>query len=175
MRLDEKGFTVTFSRGKCTIQGLDRNHVGAIPKIKGLYCVVHDQLEHANSADEELTLDQFHQRMGHVSVGVARKLVENRFVMGVCLEPTPSGEPFICESCIYAKATRKPVLKVRDGERATKFGEEIHSDLWGPAPVTTKGGKKYYITFTDDMSHLTHLYLLHAKSDAFQTYKEYEA
>ena len=43
------------------------------------------------------------------------------------------------------------------------------------APIATKGGKKYYITFTDDMSHLTHLYLLHAKSDAFSTYKQYEA
>ena len=101
-RLDEKGFTVTFSGGKCTIQGPDGNHVGAIPKIKELYCVVHDQLEHANSADEELTLDQFHRQMGHVSVGVAWKLVENGFVTGVHLEPTPSGEPFFCELCIYA-------------------------------------------------------------------------
>ena len=38
-----------------------------------------------------------------------------------------------------------------------------------------KGGKEYYITFTDDMSHLTHLYLLCAKSDTFSTYKEYKA
>ena len=98
--------------------------------------------------------------MGHISVEVARKLVEKGFVTGVRLEPTPSGEPFFCESCVYAKATRKPVPKVRDGKHATKFGEEIHTDLWGPAPITTKGGKKYYITFTDDMSCLTHLYLL---------------
>ena len=174
-RLDEKGFTVTFSGSKCTIQGPNGNHIGAIPKTKGLYRVVHDQLESVNSVDEQLSLDQFHRRMGHISVEVARKLVEKGFVTGVRLEPTPSGEPFFCESCVYAKATRKPVPKVRDGERATKFGEEIHTDLWGPAPIATKGGKKYYITFTDDMSRLTHLYLLRAKSDAFTTYKEYEA
>jgi hypothetical protein len=174
-RLDEKGFTITFSGGKCTIQGPDGDNIGAILKTKGLYRVVHDQLDQVNSADEELSLDQFHRRMGHISIGVARKLVNNGFVTGVRLESTAPGEPHFCESCVYAKATRKPVPKVRDGERATKFGEEIHSDLWGPAPVETKGGKKYYITFTDDMSRLTHLYLLRAKSDTFATYKEYEA
>jgi hypothetical protein len=45
----------------------------------------------------------------------------------------------------------------------------------GPAPVATKAGKWYYITFTDDKTHLTHLYLLRNKSDAFASYKEYEA
>ena len=125
--------------------------------------------------DEQLTLDQFHCGMGHISVGVARKLIVKGFVTGVCLEPTPSGGPHFCESCAYTKATRKPVPKIREGERVTKFGEEVHSDLWGPAPVAPKGGKKHYITFADDMSRLTNLYLLHAKSDTFKTYKEYEA
>ena len=140
-----------------------------------LYRVAHDQPEQANSADEELTLDQFHRRMGHISAGVARKLIDKGFVTGVRLESSPAGDPYFCESCVYAKATRKPVPKIRNGERATKFGDEVHSDLWGPAPVATKGGKRYYITFTDDMSRLTHLYLLRVKSDAFKTYKEYEA
>ena len=70
---------------------------------------------------------------------------------------------------------RLPENWSQNGECANKFSDEIHSDLWGPAPVATKGGKKYYITFTDDMSCLTHLYLLHAKSDAFLTYKQYKA
>lgn len=113
--------------------------------------------------------------MGHISAGVAKKLIEKGFVTGVCLEPMSFGEPYFCESCIYAKATREPIPKVRDGEWATKFGKEIHTDLWGPAPVATKGGKKYYIIFTDDMSRLTHLYLICAKSDTFATYKEYKA
>ena len=113
--------------------------------------------------------------MGHILVGVAQKLVDKGYVTGICLELTPAGKPFFCESCIYAKATQKPVPKVRDGDHATKFGGEVHSDLWGPAPIATKGGKRYYITFTDDMLRLTHLYLLQAKSDAFKMYVQYEA
>jgi len=112
--------------------------------------------------------------MGHISAGVAHRLVENGLVTGVHLEPSSSGDYF-CESCVYAKATRKPVPKAREGERATKFGDEVYSDLWGPAPVETKGGRKYYVTFTDDMSWLTHLYLLRLKSEAFEAYKQYEA
>lgn len=85
------------------------------------------------------------------------------------------GEQFFCESCVYEKATRKSILKVREGERATEFGGGIYSDLWGPAPVETKGGRQYYVMFTDDKTQLTHLYLLKEKSKTFNAYKEFEA
>jgi len=41
-----------------------------------------------------------------------------------------------------------------------EFGGEVHSDLWGPAPVEMKGGKKYYIMFMDDKTQLTNMHLL---------------
>ena len=149
--------------------------MGAVLKTKGLYHVAHNEPKTAHVADEELTLDQFHCRMGHISVGAACCLVKNGFVTGICLELTSSGEPFFCESCAYAKATQKPILKTCEGKCATKFGDEVYSDLWGLAPVKTKGGKKYYIIFTDDIFQLTHLYLLCLKSKAFEAYKQYEA
>ena len=171
---NEKGFEITFSGSKCTIKGTNGEHVGAVPKPKGLYHVAHNDPEMAHSADEELTLDQFHCHMGHISTGVAHHLVDNGFVTGVHLELTPSGEPFFCESCVYVKATQKPILKSHKGKHAMKFDDEIHSDLWRPAPVKTKGGQKYYVTFTDNMSQLMHLYLLQLKSDAFKAYKQYK-
>ena len=136
-RLDEKGFTVTFGNGKCVVHGPDDECVGSIPKNKrGLYKVEHElSIEEANAVDETLTLEQLHRRMGHISPVIARKLVENNLVTGVRLETTPSGDPFFCESCVYAKATRKVIPKAREGERADVFAGEVHSDLWGPAPV----------------------------------------
>ena len=148
--------------------------MGAVPKMKGLYHVAHDEPKMAHVADEELTLDQFHCQMGHILAGVTRRLVQNGLVTGIRLEPSSSGDYF-CKSCVYAKATRKPVPKACKGERAMKFGDEVYSDLWGLAPVETKEERKYYVTFTDDMSQLTHLYLLHLKSEAFEAYKQYEA
>ena len=174
-KLDKSGFCTTFYNGKCTIKGPDGNHVGNIPKTsRGLYRVDHEP-DSVNEALEQLTLDQFHRRMGHISPEVARKLVTKGFVTGVSLDETESGNPFFCESCVYAKATRKPVFKVRQGDRATEFGGEIHTDLWGPAPVATKSGRRYYITFTDDMTRLTHLHLLRTKAEAFMAYKDFEA
>jgi hypothetical protein len=77
-------------------------------------------------------------------------------VTGVQLETTSDADLF-CESCVYAKATRKSIPKVREGERAMEFVGETHSDVWGPAPVETKGGKCYYITYTDDKTRFTNL------------------
>jgi hypothetical protein len=134
-RLDENGFSATFGDGKCVIRGPDDECVGNILKNKrGLYKVEHElNIEEANAVDEILTLEQLHRRMGHISPVIAKKLVENKFVTGVRLEIAPSGDPFFCESCVYAKATRKVIPKAREGERADVFAGEVHSDLWGPA------------------------------------------
>ena len=51
----------------------------------------------------------------------------------------------------------------------------MHSDLWGKSPVESKGGKSYYITFINDKTRLTHLYLLQTKDETPKTYKKYEA
>jgi hypothetical protein len=173
-RLDQAGFAVTFADGKCVIRGRNGKLVGTIQKTgRGLYRVS-KELESANLAADVLTLEQFHRRMGHIAPETARRLVTGGLVTGVKLELSPSSEPFFCESCTYAKATRKAIPKTREGTRASNFGDEIHSDLWGPAPVATKAGKRYYVTFTDDMSRLTHLYLLRSKNEALTAYKEYD-
>ncbi|KAG2343734.1 hypothetical protein BDR05DRAFT_837116, partial [Suillus weaverae] len=113
----------------------------------GLYRVIHDA-ESANSATETITVMELHRRMGHISPAVARRLAENGMVTGIKVDLS-SGESTFCESCVYTKATRKPVLKEKEGERAKDFAEEIHTDLWGPAPIPTLGGRRYYISFTD--------------------------
>src|SRR6266850_5910881 len=113
--------------------------------------------------------------MGHISPRNVHQLIDNGLVTGIKLKKSSVNAEVFCESCVYAKATRKPIAKVREGKCAKNFGDKIHTDLWGPAPVETKGGRKYYITFTDDAMRFTHLYLLRAKSEAFEAYKKYEA
>jgi len=96
-------------------------------------------------------------------------------VIGIRLEYTPTGTPFFCESCIYGKATRKSVPKLCQGERATVFSGEVHSDLWGKSPVESKGGKNYMDTYIDDKTCLTHVYFLRTKDEQPIAYKGYEA
>ena len=55
------------------------------------------------------------------------------------------------------------------------FGGEIHSDLWGKVPVEPRGGKHYYVTFIDNKTRLTHLYLLKTKDKTAKVYRKYKA
>ena len=174
-RLDECGYSTTFGDGKCTIQDVSGGTVGQIPRsAKAVYKVVHDDCKPTYAVDKTVTWTELHRRMGHISLGVAKKLAENSLVTGVRVDLL-SGDTVFCKSCVYAKATWKPVAKEHEGERATEFGGEIHTDLWGPAPVTTIKGCRYYVSFTDDKTRLTDLYLLKHKSNTLQAYKEYEA
>jgi len=101
-QLDDLGFTLTFGNKRCVIYGPDGEKVGVIPKNRKGLCRVEHEQDSAHAAVEALTLDQFHRRMGHISPKIAHKLVQDKFVTGVCLEHTPSGNPFFCESCVYA-------------------------------------------------------------------------
>jgi hypothetical protein len=116
------------------LKGPDEEVLGEVPKTsQGLYKIEHvDGV--ANAAVQALTLRQLHCRLGHPSTQVIRDLLKHKMVVGIRLEYTPNCTPFFCESCVYAKATRKTVLKVRKGEQAVVFGGEVLTDLWGKSP-----------------------------------------
>jgi len=69
----------------------------------------------------------------------------------------------------------KPIPKERSGKPANSPGEEIHTDMWGPSPVKLLSGKLYYISFTDDKTCYTCVYLLALKSEGYQAYLSFEA
>jgi transposase InsO family protein len=51
----------------------------------------------------------------------------------------------------------------------------IHSDVCGPMPVKYLGGALYYLTFRDDYSRKTWLYLLKSKEEVFSKFQEFKA
>ena len=59
--------------------------------------------------------------------------------------------------------------------RATKFGEHIHWDLWGPAAVKSLNGHSYMAAHIDDTSWETKLYFQANKSQMFESYKKDKA
>ena len=173
-RLDEAGFTVIFGGGKCILKGEDDVEIGVVARTLTRVYKVENEEGVANASEEWLTLDKLHHHMGHISLDAARKLLKDKIITGVWLEYSPT-KKFFCASCVYTKATQKPAPKVRESNRAEVFGGEVHSDLWGKAPVESKGGKKYYVTFIDNKTCLTHLYLLKLKDKTEKVYKQYEA
>jgi len=49
----------------------------------------------------------------------------------------------------------------------------VFSDVWGPAP-TSVGKNSYYVSFIDDYSKFTWIYLLHHKLEVFSCFRDFQ-
>ena len=75
-----------------------------------------------------------------------------------------------CETCSQAKITKRPHKSV---VRNTELLELIHSNLCEFEGILTREGNRYIITFIDDFSKYTTIYLLKNKSDAFEKFQDF--
>ena len=170
--LDMKGYRASLGSGHLELFAPGGERIARIPRTpRGLYRVTHAG-EEAHAADV-ISVMELHCRMGHIAPNAARALVEKGLVSGIKIDPDSREAP--CDACLFARATRKPVPKARVGPQAQHFGEEVHTDVWGPSSVTSKRGCWYFVTFTDDATRYTVTYLLHTKAEAFDAYKRFEA
>jgi hypothetical protein len=46
----------------------------------------------------------------------------------------------------------------------------IHSNVWGPSPVATKGGSRHYVSFIDDHTRYCWVYLMKHRFEFFEIY-----
>ena len=137
-KITDAGSSVLFHGNVCRIFDDSRVLLAEIPKGNGLYQTYtpHSKCKSADYAAkvaEVLTIDELHRRLGHVGHEAAKILVEKGLVKGVELDL--DSKPTVCASCEWGKGHRKAIQRVREDERAAAVGDEIHSDLWGPAPV----------------------------------------
>ena len=63
-----------------------------------------------------------------------------------------------CEPCLMGKMTKTPFSGTM--ERATDLLEIIHTNVCGPMSVEARGGYRYFLTFTDDLSRYGYIYLM---------------
>ena len=175
-KITAAGYKVIFRGPICKIFDQKDKIIGLIPVKNGLYHVDHDvfmNVAMAGEVREVLTLEDLHRRMGHIAPEAAKQMVSIGAVDGIKLDLTSTIQS--CNFCKYATTTRKPITKTRVTPWAKKFGEKIHSDIWGPLPVKTPGQKQYYVSFMDDYTRWTHLVLLASKDQTFEEYCGFEA
>ena len=75
-----------------------------------------------------------------------------------------------CVNCIKGKQTNN---SKRGAKRSTNLLEIIHTEMFCPDMDTN--GLKYFITFIDDYSGYTYLYLLRSKDKAVGAFKVFKA
>jgi histone deacetylase 1/2 len=75
--------------------------------------------------------------------------------------------PYVCDSCQLAKSHQLPypISTIV----STVPLEQVFSDVWGPAPLSI-GKHAYYVSFIDDFSKFTWIYLLKKRSDVYQVF-----
>ena len=169
-RIAKAGYAVTFKDNTCQIRDKSDKVIGTIPASQsGLYKV--DRVYAATTADERVSLVTLHRRLAHISPDAIRKMVNTGMVEGIKL--IDDGSTLTCEICEQAKATRKQIRREREEPLADAFGDEVHSDLWGPSPVPSLGGRAHYVTFTDDYSRFTRLTPLRTKDQTLDAYKSF--
>ena len=172
--LAKEGYSILFEGTSCRIYNKKRILIGRIEVLNGIYKTKHIPLAMiAGAAEETLTIDELHRRLAHVAPAAIKKAVEKGWITGVKLDDTKEARP--CESCEYAKMTRKAIKLTRERPRSTKFGQEVHSDVWGPALTETKGRRKYYVSFRDDFTRWVEIRLLRQKSEVPEAYLQFVA
>lgn len=112
----------------------------------------------ASSADQLL----WHQRLAHPSSKVLASLF-----------PSFDCKHHLCEVCVSSKFTRLP-FPISQSRTSNCF-ELVHSDIWGPAPVQSINGYKYFALFIDDFSRVTWLYLMKLKSDLMSVFTDFHS
>lgn len=95
--------------------------------------------------------DKWHCNLGRPNATIIKHVLNknNIFFMDISL-------PYICIYCQVGKSHKLPFL---DSE--TQYNKPLESivvDLWGPVPIYTDHGYKYYISFVDAFSRYVDIF-----------------
>ncbi|KAG8474805.1 hypothetical protein CXB51_031510 [Gossypium anomalum] len=113
--------------------------------------------------DDDIT-KLWHMRLGHMSENGMVELSKRGLLdgQGIC-------KLNFCEHCVFGKQKRVRFTRGIHNTKGTL--EYIHSDLWGPSRVPSRGGANYMLTFIDDFSRKVWAFFLKQKSDVFSAFK----
>jgi histone deacetylase 1/2 len=138
------------------------------PCYGGLYPLVpmfHETSKHAFIIIKPSS-STWHRCLGHPSSFVVQQVLR-RNKIAYTLESTP----YVCDSCQLAKSHQLPYPI--SSSVSTVPLEQVFSDVWGPAPLSM-GKHAYYVSFIDDFSNFTWIYLLKKRSDVYQVFLNFQ-
>ncbi|KAL5823751.1 hypothetical protein ACOSQ4_021651 [Xanthoceras sorbifolium] len=166
-QLDGEGYCTTFSGCEWKITK------GALVVARGKKCgtlYVTSNLENIVAvADADGKSNLWHQRLGHMSEKGMKTLLSKGKLLD--LKAVDVG---LCEDCIFGKQKKVSFAKIGKIPKAEKL-ELVHTDVWGPSPVSSLSGSLYYVTFIDDSTRKVWVYFLKKKSEVFDTFRKWKA
>ncbi|KAJ1686058.1 hypothetical protein LUZ63_017448 [Rhynchospora breviuscula] len=109
----------------------------------------------------------WHHRLGHPSTFITLQVVKNFDL------PCNSYKVDTCHNCFLGKAHRLPFAASNSSTSSPL--ELIHSDVWGPTPIVSRNGFRYYVLFVDDYSRFCWIYFMMNKSDVSTIFTKFKA
>jgi hypothetical protein len=166
-QLDDEGHGIHFHGGKWKVS-MGARIIAQGEKTGTLYMTT-DMRDTIAVADASAEADLWHQRLGHMS----EKGLKVMHSLGK-LPKLKSVNIDFCENCIFGKQKR---VSFKTGGRTLRNEklELVHTDVWGPAAVSSIGGKSYFVTFIDDHSRKVWVYFLKQKSEVYEVFKKWKA
>lgn len=135
------------------------------PCRRGLYPLPASSKQAFASSRESVT--RWHERLGHPSSQVVKHVISHNNLSCV----PESNKAHVCDACQQAKAHQLPYPE--SVSRSCAPLDLIFSDVWGPA-LESVGRKQYYVSFIDDFSKFTWIYLIKFKSEVFQKFHDFQ-
>ena len=134
----------------------------------GLYPLIpHDKTPNKQAFGvTEVSYSRWHSRLGHPSFSVVERVLKNNKL------PFHGRLESVCDSCQRAKSHQLP-YSISTSVSSSPL-ELVFSEVWGPAPVSV-GRHNYYVSFIDDFSKFTWIYLIRKKSDVFNVFHNFQA
>eukprot|EP00253_Pinus_taeda_P017061 PITA_17061 len=112
----------------------------------------------------------WHKRLGHIGEKGLRILHGKCMVEGMC-NSSPDFDFYV--NCVHGNQNQ--VSFPSGCKRAKHILEFVDSDVFGPVKVPSLGKFVYYVSFIDDFSRNTWIYLLKKKSEVFDRFNEFKA
>jgi transposase InsO family protein len=120
-------------------------------------------------------LEVWHRRMGHVNFETIKEMNSKEMVRGLNFDEKKNDvSKKNCDSCNTMKAVRRPFKKGKVVRASGKL-DLVHSDICGPIKPKSIGQAEYVLTFTDDYSRMSEVFLLKNKSQMLEKLKLYVA
>ena len=173
--LTDQHKTLIFKNTRCFVLDNATSRVEAFAQRKngrGLYRI---QGHSFNSKPEVNSLHLrsqavlWHKRLGHFHARGMQRMIASEAVKGLPHIHIPKQT---CEGCKFGKHTRTKIPKIATFQ-ASKILELIHSDVCGPFRISSTGGAKYFVTFTDDFSRKIWVYFISQKSQVLDKFQHF--
>lgn len=167
------GYSFKSENNGCSIY-MSNIFYGYAPLMSGLFLLNLDSSDtHIHSVEakrykfnNDSATYLWHCCLGHIGVKRMKKLHADGLLDSLDYESLDA-----CEACLMGKMTKTPSSGTM--ERATDLLEIIQTDVCGLMSVEARGGYRYFLTFTDDLSRYGYIYLMKHKSETFEKFKEF--